>query len=151
MEEARLNLVKSAIKAQQEEIGKIFARIEERQGKENAAYIESLSYQLHNLYCAFEDLFRIIAGFFENRIEDKARYHQELIRRMRLQIEGIRPALLSDESYKLLDSLRAFRHFFRHAYAYELDPRKVALALHDAIILRGLYQKDIDRFLAQLE
>lgn len=151
MEEERLSLLKAAIKAQQGEIEKTFARIEERKGKGNTVYIESLAYQLHNLYCAFEDLFKIIADFFENRIENGAKYHRELLWRMRLRIEGIRPALLSEGTYRLLDSLRAFRHFFRHAYAYELDPRKVALVVEDAMTLRELYPRDIERFLAQLE
>ena len=151
MEEARLNLLKSALRAQQGEIDKIFARIEERQNKDDAAHIESLSYQLHNLYCAFEDLFKIIAGFFENQIEGGAGYHRELLWHMTLAIQGIRPAFVSDESYKLLNSLRAFRHFFRHAYAYELDPRKVALVLQDATTLRTFYPRDVEGFLAQLE
>ena len=69
---------------------------------------------------------------------------------MKIPIEGVRPALLSEESYKLLDSLRAFRHFFRHAYSYELDPRKVTLVVEDALKLKKLYQRDIDRFLEQL-
>ena len=123
---------------------------EERRHGKSVAELESLAYQLHNLYCAFEDLFRIVADFFENRIDDRARYHRELLWRMKVSIEGVRPALLSEESYRLLDSLRAFRHFFRHAYSYELDPRKVALVVEDALKLRELYQRDIDYFLEQL-
>lgn len=151
MEQERLSLLRSAMKAQQLEIEKIFLRIEERQGRQDPVHVESLAYQLHNLYCAFEDLFEFVADFFENRIEDKARYHWEILWHMKLAIEGIRPALLSEESYKLLNSLRSFRHFFRHAYAYELDSRKVALVLQDALALRRSYAKDVDEFLAQLE
>lgn len=36
----------------------------------------------HNLYCAFEDLFKIVAETFENHIQDKSKYHQELLKRM---------------------------------------------------------------------
>jgi len=150
MEKERLSLLEAAVAAQTKEIERIFAKIEERRHGEGEANLESLAYQLHNLCCAFEDLFKIIADFFENRIEDRVRYHRELLWRMKLSIEGVRPALLSEESYKLLDSLRAFRHFFRHAYSYELDPKKVALVVEDALKLRGLYQPEIDRFLAQL-
>ena len=150
MEEEWLSLLKASIEAQRREIERIFAKIEERRHGKSVAELESLAYQLHNLYCAFEDLFRIVADFFENRIDDRARYHRELLWRMKVSIEGVRPALLSGESYRLLDSLRAFRHFFRHAYSYELDPRKVALVVEDALKLRELYQRDIDYFLEQL-
>ncbi len=34
--------------------------------------------------------------------------------------------------------------------SYELDPRKVVLAVEDALKLKELYQRDIDRFLEQL-
>lgn len=151
MEEERLSLLKSSIEAQKKEIDQIFARIEERCCGEGEVYLESLAYQLHNLYCAFEDLFRIIADFFENRIEERAKYHRELLWRMKIPIEGVRPALLSEESFRLLDSLRAFRHFFRHTYSYKLDPKKVALVLEDALKLREIYHDEIDRFLKQLQ
>lgn len=151
MDEAQLSLLRASLTAQRQEIERIFAKIEERRGKkEDPVYLESLSYQLHNLYSAFEDLFKIIAGFFENRIEERARYHRELLWRMKIPIEGVRPAMLSEESYKLLDSLRAFRHFFRHAYGVELDSKKVAIVLEEALELKKAYSRDLDRFLEQL-
>ena len=151
MEKERLSLLRASIKAQGTEIERIFERIEERRRGEGEANLESLAYQLHNLYCAFENLLKIVADFFENHIDDSAHYHSALLWRMKMPIEGVRPALLSETSYKLLDSLRAFRHVFRHAYSYELDPKKLALVVEDALKLRGLYQRDIDRFLEQLQ
>ena len=151
MEKGRLSLLRASIKAQGTEIERIFERIEERRRGEGEANLESLAYQLHNLYCAFEDLMKIVADFFENHIDDSAHYHSALLWRMKMPIEGVRPALLSETSYKLLESLRAFRHVFRHAYSYELDPKKLALVVEDALKLRGLYQRDIDRFLEQLQ
>lgn len=150
MEKEKLNLLQAAIKVQVETIEKIFQKIEARRRKKGEAQLESLAYQLHNLYCAFEDLFKIVANFFENRIEERAIYHREILWRMKIPIEGIRPALLSEATYRLLDSLRAFRHFFRHAYSYELDPKKVHLVLEEALRLREIYQREIQNFLAQL-
>lgn len=150
MDEERLNLLRGDIEAQIKEIEKIYVRIEERKNKKDIANLESLAYQLHNLYCAFEDLFRTVADYFENNIEEKKKYHRELLRRMTISIEGIRPALLSEESHKLLDSLRAFRHFFRHAYTYELEAKKVNIVLEDSLRLKSIYPKDIKSFLQNL-
>ncbi|MBM3310128.1 MAG: hypothetical protein FJY80_01325 [Candidatus Aminicenantes bacterium] len=147
MEKTRFKLLKSDLETQLAEIGKIFARIEKRKAIKEKIVLESLAYQLHNLYCAFEDLVKIIAGFFENNIEDKKKYHRELLWRMTVSVEGVRPSLLSAESFALLDSLRAFRHFFRHAYAYELDPKKVALVLDETLRLKALYKQDCRAFL----
>ncbi len=89
----------------------------------------------------------MVAGFFENHMDDKTRYHAQLLKRMTLSVEGMRPALLSDKAWVLLDRLRAFRHVFRHAYAYELDVRKVRLVLEDAMALKEIYFKDGQAFL----
>jgi len=140
-------ILKAEVEAQLKEIEGVYARLEERKRKRGAAAVESMGYQLHNLYCAFEDLFKIIADGFENHIQDKSKYHVELLKRMAVSIKGVRPALLSHESFILLDNLRAFRHFFRHAYSHELDARKVRIVLEDASRLKGIYQKEVNSFM----
>ncbi|HAG52124.1 MAG TPA: hypothetical protein DHU69_01965 [Deltaproteobacteria bacterium] len=150
MEQERLALLRAEIDAQLKEIESIYGKLEERKRKRGKAAVESLGYQLHNLYCAFEDLFKIVAATFENHIEDKNRYHLELLKRMAIPIEGVRPALLSQKNYTLLDNLRSFRHFFRHAYSYELDERKVRIVLEDAVKLSELYEIDVKSFLDSL-
>ena len=147
MEKARLAVLKAELKAQIQEIEGIYTRIEDRKRKTDKVAIESVGYQLHNLYCAFEDLFKIVAETFENQIQDKSTLHQELLKRMAISIEGVRPRLLSQECFLLLDNLRSFRHLFRHAYSYGLDERKVKIVLDDAFTLRGICRNDIDAFL----
>lgn len=95
MDEERFVILKSELVSQWNAILKIYDRIAERQRKKGVWGLESLAYQLHNLYCAYEDLFKIVAGFFENTIDDR----KELLKRMTLSIEGIRPALISEESF----------------------------------------------------
>ena len=151
MDEVRLSLLKSEMEAQIRAIDEIYIRIEaRRKNLEDQTQWESLAYQLHNLYCAFEDLFKIVADYFENTIEDRVKYHSELLRRMSIHIEGIRPSLLTDEAFGLLDGLRGFRHFFRHAYGYEIDPRKVKIVLEDALRLKGLYKDLVANFIEKL-
>lgn len=82
-------------------------------------------YTLHNVYSALEQTFERIARAFENQVDQPERYHAELLRRMTLEIPRVRPALLSRPAYEMLSELRSFRHVFRHAYDYELDPQRV--------------------------
>lgn len=147
MDRENFVILKAEAEAQLKEIEAVYARLEERKRKRGAAAVESVGYQLHNLYCAFEDLFKIIADGFENHIQDKSKYHSELLRRMAVSITGVRPALLSHESFILLDNLRAFRHFFRHAYSHELDARKVRIVLEDASMAKEACLRDIRSFL----
>ena len=147
MEENSIAILKAELEAQVGEIEKIYARLDERSKEKGKAAAESIGYQLHNLYCAWEDLFELVAKTFENNIHDRGRYHLELLKRMTLAIEGVRPALLTQEVFVLLNNLRSFRHFIRHAYSYDLDENKVRIVLMDAMKLRDLYQNDISIFL----
>jgi uncharacterized protein YutE (UPF0331/DUF86 family) len=124
MKKEALSLLYGYTDNQWREICRIYeeAKRVEPESEEKVVY---LGYFLHNLYCAFEDLFKEVARIFENQVLDPSLYHRELLKRMCFDIPGIRPGLLSEESYKVLDELRRFRHTFRHAYTYKLDPERV--------------------------
>ncbi len=109
-----------------------------------------LGYALHNLYCSLEDLFEQVAYTFENTIEDPARFHAELLKRMKLDVPNIRPAFLSDESYRVLSDLRAFRHVFRHGYDYTLDGPRVKASSVAALDIWDMLERDKDQFRAFL-
>jgi hypothetical protein len=69
---------------------------------------------------------------------------------MTLDIDGVRPALLSPQSAGLLNELRAFRHFFRHAYGQPLDFSRVEQNLAIARQLLPLLANDVASFLRAL-
>lgn len=134
MEEKKVALFIADFDHQIAQIEKIYGILETKKtswsGKETyAESIESTGYWLHNLYCAHEDLFKIVSAFWENSMDSGGAFHKNLLRRMLLQIEGVRPALLSEESFRHLDELRSFRHVFRHAYSYGLDSERVLYLL----------------------
>ena len=113
---------------------------------DNREKISHLGYLLHNLYGALEDLFQEVARTFENRVEDPSRYHRELLKRMALEIPGIRPALLSPGGHALLNELRGFRHVFRHAYDYELSAEKLKALREKMVAQWGLVDRDVEGF-----
>lgn len=116
--------------------------------KEKAVYI---GYSFHNLYCALEDLFYEIAKTFENQVEDKSKFHYELLKKMCIEIPGIRPKVLSNESFLLLNELRGFRHVFRHSYDYELSFEKIEDLQKKIKAQIHLVEKDIELFMALLK
>ena len=151
MDKGALAVLEAELRARVQDISRIGGRIEERLGTfaHSAEGVDSMGYQLHNFYSAFEQLFEVVARFFENQI-DEARYHADMLRRMQLEIEGIRPALLSAETATDLDELRRFRHLFRHAYTADLDPDKVADLAAKAVRIQRDFARDFERFLALL-
>jgi hypothetical protein len=108
MEEKRVALFLADFDHQRSEIEKIYDILDARyiaftREEASSESVESSGYWLHNLYCAYEDLFKIVSAFWENCIENAGTFHKNLIRRMVLNIEGVRPALLSDRSFRHLD------------------------------------------------
>ncbi len=151
MDKATFAILKAELEEHDRDLSHIYERIERRTArfKETAESLDSMAYQLHNLYSAFEQLFELVAHAFENQI-DGDRYHTDLLRRMKLEIEGIRPALVSGATFARLDELRRFRHFFRHAYTAELDREKVEALVASTQRLKEMFPKDKEVFLARL-
>ncbi len=110
-----------------------------------------VGYYLHVLYGLFENLFTRIAATFGNQVTDKAQWHTQLLRRMMLDVEEVRPRVIGDESYECLDELRRFRHLFRNAYVLRFDPQRLALVLESARRLERLYEHDLEKFLSFLD
>ena len=73
---------------------------------------------LENYYTCVETMFFRISQFFENSLCTE-RWHADLLDKMALSINGIRPAVIRDETYSHLRELMRFRHFKR--YYFELD------------------------------
>lgn len=108
--------------------------------KDKAAF----GYYLHNLYNAIESILKKLAYFFENSIQGNT-WHIDLLKRMTLEIEGIRPAVISKETYIMINELRKFRHIFRHAYDYELRFKRMDELWKEYGENKGNFLKDIDR------
>jgi len=102
---------------------------EERLREDHPAGLEGCAHHLARLYNVVEQMALRVAKAFENQIDDDAGWHAELIGRLSLAIEGVRPALFSVELRQPLRELRGFRHVFTHAYELELDRDKLKLLL----------------------
>ncbi len=143
-------VLQAALESRREELHRLAERIDERRSgfAGTPEGVDSMAYQVHNLYGGFEQLFEEIAGTFENQVGEGC--PTGLLRRMKLRIEGIRPALLSPETAEILDELRRFRHLFRHTYTADLDPLKVGEIAGRVAELGRRFDSDLDGFLRQL-
>lgn len=148
----KLQTLKSDIQVEQEAIERIYAALPTLEMDWNDVKETIVAaYYLHNLYNAFENIFRLVATAFENDIPDAAKWHSLLLERMARDIEGIRSRLLSENALEPLDELRRFRHLFRHLYRYDLKPEGVRQALEQALRLQTIYDEDLDRFINFLD
>lgn len=125
------------LKALVAENGRAEARIQS--GARDSLDYAALAYTIHNIYCLLENYFLRVAKTFENHI-DQDSWHRDLVSRMAIEVEGIRPALLDDATALRIDELRGFRHIFRNVYQTELKSEKVME------LQRGL-QATVDAFM----
>lgn len=114
------------------------------------AQLESIAYQIHNLYCAVEDLLKIVATTFENHIGNGGQWYRVLLLRLSQPIPDVRPAFLSVTTLQLLNPLRSFRHFIRHAYGSEIELTQLQVNLDLALSVREQISQDIINFLENL-
>jgi len=90
-------------------------------------YLDSVALNLHGFYSGVERLFELIARHIDRDRELKTSesWHQDLLQRMKKDIQETRPAIISDESASVLDELRRFRHLVRNIYTFNLIPEKI--------------------------
>lgn len=81
---------------------------------------------LHHGYCALEGAFRRLVRELGEGEPAGPDWHQILLDDMGLEIPSVRPAVLGSSTIAALRQMLAFRHFFRHAYAVELDGERLA-------------------------
>ncbi len=119
----------------------------------DAAVCAQAAVALHHAYGSMESILLRVARHVDGDVPSGGDWHQELLHAMGLAIEGIRPAVLSRESVSALRELLSFRHFFRHAYAVELDAERLSvLRAHLRTALPPLLTEldQLDEFLAAI-
>jgi hypothetical protein len=110
----------------------------------------AVGYMLHNFYNGCENIFRSIARFFENDLGPST-WHKDLLKRMKMEIPGYRPKVIDDELYLILDDFRAFRHKFRHSYAFELDWERERIVAKKLLPASDMLKKQINHFIDQID
>ncbi len=110
----------------------------------------ALGFTIHSLYGVLENYFLRVSKYFENSLPPD-RWHQSLVEKMRLEIPGVRPAVITDpEHYRSVREMRAFRHKFRHLYGEDLDPEKTRRVQAHVIYFLGEFPRIHEEFTGKL-
>lgn len=106
---------------------------------------------LHHFYTGLESMLERISQNIDGGIGKRGDYHRELLRSMTMEIDGIRPRVITPDLMDELDDYRGFRHMFRHAYAGELRWKKMSHLAENAEIIYSLMETSLQRFNVFLE
>lgn len=112
---------------------------------------DSLATCLHSFYTGLERLFEVIVREIDGARSHPAEWHRELLMAVSVERPGVRPAVISEAGYKMLDEYRGFRHLFRHLYTHHIDPGRIFTLMETLDETWRLVREDLSRFLLFLE
>ena len=119
-----------------------------RTNKEEIA--ESAALRLHNFYTGCERIFKLIVSEVNGGVPHELDWHKRMLTQVSLEIEDIRPAVISLKTRKDLEELLRFRHVVRNIYGFELKPEHIETLIALTISLFPRFTKEIENFMAFL-
>jgi len=119
-----------------------------RTNKEEIA--ESAALRLHNFYTGCERIFKLIVSEVNGGVPHELDWHKRMLTQVSLEIEDIRPAVISLKTRKDLEELLRFRHIVRNIYGFELKPERIETLIALTISLFPRFTKEIENFMAFL-
>jgi hypothetical protein len=102
---------------------------------------------LHDYYGGIERIFARIAQELNGGVPTSEHWHRDLLLDMTLELESIRPAIITRELHDLLVPFLGFRHLFRNVYGFVMDGERLDRldARFDEVFLR--LRVELRRFL----
>lgn len=96
-----------------------------RKGNDNRITMRAKASILHDFYTGVEHIFTKVASELNGGIPNTPQWHTDLLRDMCLNLEEIRPPLITVKLRDALMPFLRFRHFFRNMYGFDLDPTRI--------------------------
>jgi len=94
---------------------------------------------LHNFYNGVENILKQIMVSKNITLTESRTWHRELLEK------AVSNKIISEECKNNLGQFLAFRHFFSHAYAFDLDPEKMEVLIESIQKVYSLFKKDIQK------
>jgi hypothetical protein len=111
---------------------------------------ESAALRLHNFYTGCERIFKLIVSEVNGGVPHELDWHKRMLTQVSLEIEDIRPAVISLKTKNDLEELLRFRHIVRNIYGFELKPERIQTLITLTLSLFPRFTKEIENFMAFL-
>ena len=102
-----------------------WSQIQQVGSDERAVYLDSAALNLHGFYSGLERLFELIARHVDHSPPSGETWHRDLLHKMATVVQDVRPAVIGEQSARILDEFRRFRHLVRTVYTINFDPEKI--------------------------
>jgi HepT-like protein len=115
------------------------------------SHIRAIAGCVHGIYTGVEVVLKGLVKYFDGEVPSGEDWHIQLLLRCKNPNEGVRPAILSDDTFTLLDDLRGFRHVFRGKYHTNLNPGKVLERMKATVAMVPKLTGDLRAFRSEVE
>ena len=145
----KIHRVISEIEEELGNIERLLSELNEHQKEEprNSFYLRAVGSIFHDFYCGVERIFERIAEELNGGIPEGENWHIQLLKDMTLQIEEVRPAVISKELLAELKGYLEFRHRFRNIYGFELEWDKMKGLKETMPGVADRFKKEIKEFI----
>jgi hypothetical protein len=110
-----------------------------------------LGVNLHAYYTALKTLLERVARLVDEDVPSAATWHRDLLLQMRIDLPGLRPAVIPLQTLPDLDELRKFRHFFRNAYVLDMDRERTLGHGERVLRVHPPLASSVERFFQHVE
>jgi len=130
------------IEAEFENIQKAISRLPQAKDLPNLSILElaGVAALIHSFYNGIENILKQAILEKGKALPHGETWHRDIVELA--ATEGV----IGKGVHEGLKQYLAFRHFFSHAYAFELDPERLVLLVESAPALFKSLQKDIENF-----
>lgn len=139
----------------EQELGRIEEAVRLFEGMETTpaatwARRTSIAGGVEGVYSGLEGVLKGIAEDIDGHVPQGAAWHAKLLETLALDVSGVRPAVLSPDTYGLLDELRRFRHAVRSNYGMDLRDSDIGANLDRVRCVVPLFRRDFGAFVAAM-
>lgn len=97
-----------------------------RSGPDQAFFLDSVAINLHSFYNAVERILELLARELDGGLPAGPAWHRDLLTQMALEVKGVRPAVIREETAASLGDYLRFRHLVRNLYTWNFQEDKLA-------------------------
>ena len=114
-----------------DELERLVTRVERaleiacKRPEESDFLIDSIALNLHGVYSGLERLFQQIAAIVDDSVPSGKEWHRELLEQMSINVIGVRPPVISENTSQILDEFLRFRYVVRNVYNLSLDGERI--------------------------
>jgi hypothetical protein len=105
----------------------------------------------HDFYSGLEKIFKRIAVELNGGVPKTETWHKDLLTEMTWEMEGMRIAVLTEETMKRLIPFLRFRHVFRNLYGFDLEDSRLAELDRDFSGLCDTVEGEVRAFIGWLK